>query len=140
MRPNADMPGAGRVVVVTGASAGLGRAIGRRFASGGCSVALLARGETGLDGAAHDIASFGSTSLALSVDVANWSAVQEAARRIEDALGPIDVWINNAMTSIFAPFSAIAMEDFERATRVNYLGFVHGRRLLSSTWVLAIGA
>lgn len=118
----------GRVVVVTGATAGLGRAVARRFASAGCSVALLARGEDGLDGAAKDIASLGSPSLALSVDVAEWSAVQTAARQVEDTLGPIDVWVNNAMTSIFAPFSDIEMEDFERATRVNDLGFVHGTK------------
>jgi NAD(P)-dependent dehydrogenase (short-subunit alcohol dehydrogenase family) len=91
-------------------------------------VALLARGDDGLDGATNDVVSQGGRALAMSVDVADWDAVRRAAKQIEYALGPIDVWINNAMTSAFAPFTAIDMEDFERATRVNYLGFVHGTK------------
>jgi NAD(P)-dependent dehydrogenase (short-subunit alcohol dehydrogenase family) len=117
-----------RVVVVTGASAGLGRAIARRFAVEGSSVALLSRGEAGLDATATDVASLGGRPLALSVDVADWAAVRLAARQIEDQLGPIDVWINNAMTSVFSPFEEIEMDDYTRATNVNYLGFVHGTK------------
>jgi short-subunit dehydrogenase len=115
-------------VVVTGASAGLGRALARAFAARGDRLALLARGQAGLEATAKEMASMGRSSLALPVDVSDWEAVQRAAHQIEEELGPIDVWVNNAMTSVFAPFSEIDMPDFERATRVNYLGFVHGTK------------
>ena len=117
-----------RVVVVTGASAGLGRAIAKQFASEGYRVAALARGEDGLDGAAADLTLLGAEHLTLSVDVADWEAVRKAARQIENELGPIDVWVNNAMTSVFSPFMETEIEDFERATAVDYFGFVHGTR------------
>ncbi|MGH8995312.1 MAG: SDR family oxidoreductase [Acidimicrobiales bacterium] len=117
-----------RVVVVTGASAGLGRAIAKQFAAEGHSIAALARGEDGLDGVATELGQLGVEHLELSVDVADWEAVRKAARQIENELGPIDVWVNNAMTSVFSPFMETEIEDFERATAVDYFGFVHGTR------------
>jgi NAD(P)-dependent dehydrogenase (short-subunit alcohol dehydrogenase family) len=117
-----------RVVVVTGATAGLGRAVAHAFAQRGDALALLARDGEGLDTTAKELADLGVRSLPLSVDVADWPAVRHAARRVEDELGPIDIWVNNAMTSVFAPFVDIDVEDFERATRVNYFGFVHGTK------------
>ncbi len=115
-----------KVVVVTGASAGLGRAIARAFAARNDRVALLARGADGLEAAAKDVEAAGGTPFVVPTDVAHWDQVLDAARRVEDQLGPIDVWINNAMTSVFAPFKDIEPEEFERVTAVNYLGFVHG--------------
>jgi NAD(P)-dependent dehydrogenase (short-subunit alcohol dehydrogenase family) len=118
----------GKVVVVTGATAGLGRAIARRFAPEASGIALIARGEEGLEATAREMTSLGAKAIALSVDVADWAAVRRAAKQIEDDLGPIAIWINNAMTSVFAPFVELEMADFERATRVNYLGYVHGTK------------
>jgi NAD(P)-dependent dehydrogenase (short-subunit alcohol dehydrogenase family) len=112
--------------VVTGASAGLGRAIAREFAKRGDRVALLARGEDGLEGAAADVEKAGGTALPLSVDVADAEAVEAAAGRIEEQLGPIDVWVNNAFSSIFARSWDVEPAEFRRTTEVSYLGFVHG--------------
>jgi short-subunit dehydrogenase len=117
-----------RVVVVTGATAGLGRAVAHAFASQGDAVALVARDSQGLDATTKELADLGVRSLPLSVDVADWPAVSDAAGQVEDELGPIDIWINNAMTSVFAPFVDTDVEDFERATMVNYFGFVHGTK------------
>jgi NAD(P)-dependent dehydrogenase (short-subunit alcohol dehydrogenase family) len=117
-----------RVVVVTGASAGLGRAIVDTFSRQGASVALLARETDRLQSAASDIIRAGGRALAVPTDVAEWSAVQKAATQVEDELGPIDVWVNNAMSSVFAPFKEMAIEDFTRATEVTYLGYVHGTK------------
>jgi len=122
------VPDKERIVVVTGGSAGLGRAVVDEFARRGDAVAVLARGEEGLAGTARYLASAGVRHLALPVEVADWGAVTEAAESVEKDLGPIDVWVNNAMTSVFAPFMETDMEDFERATAVDYLGFVHGTR------------
>jgi len=116
------------VVVVTGASAGVGRATAVRFARRGARVALLARGQKGLDGAVSEVESAGGTAMAVSVDVADAAAVGAAARRVESELGPIDVWVNNAMTSVLAPFTEVSMEEFRRVTEVTYLGYVHGTR------------
>jgi NAD(P)-dependent dehydrogenase (short-subunit alcohol dehydrogenase family) len=116
------------VVVVTGGSAGVGRATAVRFAQRGARVALLARGQKGLDGAVGEVESAGGTALAVSVDVADAAAVGAAARRVESELGPIDVWVNNAMTSVLAPFTDVSMEEFRRVTEVTYLGYVHGTR------------
>lgn len=116
----------GKVVVVTGASAGVGRAVVRAFAEEGADVALLARGEDGLEGARADVVSLGRRALALPVDVADAAAVEAAADRIERELGPIDIWVNNAMTSVFAPVMETDAAEYRRVTEVNYLGYVHG--------------
>jgi short-subunit dehydrogenase len=115
-----------RVVVVTGASSGLGRAIARAFGARGEHVALLARGRDRLDATADEIAAAGGVALVIPTDVADCRAVADAGRRVEAELGAIDVWVNNAMTSVFAPFTDIEASEFERVTAVNYLGFVHG--------------
>jgi NAD(P)-dependent dehydrogenase (short-subunit alcohol dehydrogenase family) len=114
--------------VVTGASAGLGRAVARAFGSQRASVALLARDPDRLHDAVSDITRAGGRALAIPTDVADWPAVQDATKRIEAELGPIDVWVNNAMSSMFAPFKDIPIDDFTRATEVTYLGFVHGTK------------
>jgi short-subunit dehydrogenase len=115
-----------RVVVVTGASAGVGRATVRAFAEMGASVGLLARGMDGLAAAAKEVEGQGGRALALSVDVADAEAVAEAAARIEQELGAIDVWVNNAMTSVFSPIVETLPEEIRRVTEVTYLGVVHG--------------
>lgn len=115
-----------RIVVITGASAGVGRATARAFAQAGDDVALLARGERGLEAAAEEVRSFGQRALALPVDVADAAAVEAAADRVEQELGPIDVWVNNAMVSVFSPINEMQAEDYRRVTDVTYLGTVHG--------------
>ncbi|HEY5241037.1 MAG TPA: SDR family oxidoreductase [Polyangiaceae bacterium] len=115
-----------RVVAITGASAGVGRAAALAFSARGDRVALLARGTEGLEGARREIESLGGTALAIPVDVADGAAVEAAAARIEAELGPIDVWTNNAMVSVFSPFKEITIEEFRRVTEVTYLGQVHG--------------
>ena len=117
-----------RTVVVTGASAGVGRATAIEFGSRGDTVALLARGERGLEAAAHDVELAGGRALSISVDVADFSQVEAAAARVEEEVGPIDIWVNNAFSSVFAPFMEQSMEEFHRTTEVTYLGFVHGTR------------
>jgi NAD(P)-dependent dehydrogenase (short-subunit alcohol dehydrogenase family) len=117
-----------RVVVVTGASAGVGRAVARRFGARGDRVALLARGEKGLDSARDDIVGSGGEAMTLPTDVADHAAVDEAAARVEEELGPIDVWVNAAFTSVFAPFTEIKPDEFKRVTEVSYLGYVYGTR------------
>jgi NAD(P)-dependent dehydrogenase (short-subunit alcohol dehydrogenase family) len=115
-----------QVVVVTGASGGIGRATAVAFARRGDKVALLARGEVGLHAAAVDVRTAGGTPLVVPVDVADAAAVETAANRVEAEFGPIDVWCNVAFTSVFAPFSQISAEEYARVTDVAYLGFVHG--------------
>lgn len=115
-----------RVVVVTGASAGLGRAIARGFASQGARVGLLARGIEGLIGARRDVEERGGTALMLPTDVADPAQVEEAAAAVEDHLGPIDVWVNNAMVTVLSPAREMRPEDYRRVTEVTYLGAVHG--------------
>ena len=118
----------GRVVVVTGASGGVGRATARAFGALGDSVALLARGESGLEGAVKDVENEGGTALAIPTDTADYGQVEAAAERVERELGPIDVWVNVAFSSVFAPFTQISMEEFKRTTEVAYLGYVHGTK------------
>jgi NAD(P)-dependent dehydrogenase (short-subunit alcohol dehydrogenase family) len=115
-----------QTVVVTGASAGIGRATARLFGERGARVALIARGQAGLDGAARDVEEAGGTALAISADVADYDQVIVAARKVEEQFGPIDVWVNVAFTSVFAPFEQITAAEFRRVTEVSYLGFVHG--------------
>lgn len=117
---------AARVVVVTGASAGIGRATARAFARTGATVALLARSADGLESARHDIESDGGRALMVPVDVADAAQVEAAAETIERELGPIEVWVNNAMVTIFSPAIDITAEEYRRATDVTYLGTVYG--------------
>jgi NAD(P)-dependent dehydrogenase (short-subunit alcohol dehydrogenase family) len=116
------------VVVVTGASGGIGRATARAFAARGATVALLARGSTGLQQACADVERAGGRALPLEVDVADYDQVSSAVDRIERELGPIDVWVNNAFTSVFAPFTQIKPEEFKRVTEVTYLGYVYATK------------
>lgn len=117
-----------RTVVVTGASGGIGRATARMFGARGDSVALLARGETGLEAAARDVRAAGGRALVVPVDVADHRAVEAAADRVESELGPIEVWVNVAFTSVFAKFVDIEPDEFKRVTEVSYLGFANGTR------------
>ena len=119
-------PSPGRIVVVTGASAGVGRATARAFARDGASVGLIARDTEGLHNAAREMTKLGGKGLALPADVADANQVEAAAARIEQELGPIDVWVNNAMTTIFGRVTDVTPEEYKRATEVTYLGTVYG--------------
>jgi NAD(P)-dependent dehydrogenase (short-subunit alcohol dehydrogenase family) len=115
-----------RVVVVTGASAGVGRATVRAFAREGAHVGLLARDTEGLHAAAREVGERGGKGLAIPADVADADQVEAAAARIESELGPIEVWVNNAMTTVFARVTDVTPAEFRRATEVTYLGTVYG--------------
>jgi NAD(P)-dependent dehydrogenase (short-subunit alcohol dehydrogenase family) len=115
-----------RVAVVTGASAGIGRAIAREFATQGWRVALLARGADGLEGARQEVERLVGEPLVIPTDVADDKQVEAAAAQVEANWGPIDVWVNDAMATIFAPALDVAPEDFRRATEVTYFGAVWG--------------
>ncbi len=118
-----------RVIVVTGASGGVGRAVARAFGQRGDSVALLARGQKGLAGAAEDVRGFGSKALPIEVDTSDFGALAAVGERVEAELGPIDVWVNVAFTSVFSPFTKIEPAEYKRVTEVSYLGFVYGTRV-----------
>jgi NAD(P)-dependent dehydrogenase (short-subunit alcohol dehydrogenase family) len=115
-----------QVVVVTGASAGVGRAIVRRFADEGASIALIARGRERLEAAAGEVEAAGGGALVLPLDVADAEALEQAAEETEEKFGPIDVWVNNAMATVYATVAETSPEEFRRATEVTYLGSVWG--------------
>jgi short-subunit dehydrogenase len=114
------------VVVVTGASAGVGRATARRFAQAGARIALIARGLDGLEGARADVVRLGGEAMISPADVADPEALEKAAEDTERQFGPIDIWINNATTTVFSPVKEMTPEEFRRVTEVSYLGFVNG--------------
>lgn len=116
----------GKIVVITGASAGVGRATVIAFAKEGAQIALLSRGGDGLEGAKKDVENVGSLAKIYEVDVSNSTAMAEAADKIEIEMGPIDIWVNNAMCSVFAPVKHVTPEEYERVTKVTYLGQVYG--------------
>lgn len=115
-----------KVVVVTGASAGLGRAIVREFAAYGATIALLARGEEGLNAGVKEAEQLGGKAKAYPVDVSDYEKLDAVATAIERELGPINVWINNAMVSVFGPLKKMESADYKRVTEVTYLGQVYG--------------
>lgn len=123
---SADATNRREVVVVTGASAGLGRAIVERFARDGAAIALIARGHDRLESARESVEALGGRALVLPLDVADADAVERAAETVEQELGPIDVWINNAMVSVYSPIKDMPAEEFRRVTEVTYLGYVYG--------------
>ncbi|HEY0368664.1 MAG TPA: SDR family oxidoreductase [Chthoniobacterales bacterium] len=114
------------VVVVTGASAGLGRAIAQAFAREGARIGLLARGRAGLEGAKRDVEELGGEAIVIPTDVADADAIEAAAAEVEAKFGPIDVWVNNAMASVFSPVKEMKPDEYKRVTDVTYLGFVYG--------------
>lgn len=116
------------VVVITGATAGVGRATVREFAKQKAKIGLLARGREGLEGARRDVEELGGQAIVIECDVADPAAVEAAAERVERELGPIDIWINNAMASVYGPFVDMSLEDFKRITEVTYLGQVYGTK------------
>ena len=116
----------GKVVVVTGASAGVGRAVVAEFARQGAHIGLIARGLQRLEATKQEVEQLGGKALILQADVADAQQVEHAAERAEQELGPIDIWVNDAMTTVFAPFLEITPEEFKRATEVTYLGQVYG--------------
>src|SRR5437763_1331126 len=114
------------VVVITGASAGVGRATVQAFARRGARLGLIARGPDGLEAARKEVEQLGGNALVFALDVANAEKVEEAAARVEENFGPIDIWVNNAMVSVFSPVKEMTAEEFHRVTEVTYLGVVYG--------------
>jgi NADP-dependent 3-hydroxy acid dehydrogenase YdfG len=115
-----------KIAVITGAGAGVGRAVATEFARNGCDVALLSRDPERLERAAVELEAFGGRAIAIPTDVGDAKAVDAAADRVERELGPIDVWVNVAMATVFAPVHELTAEEFRRGTEVTYLGQVHG--------------
>lgn len=120
------MPHRKVVVVITGASAGLGRATAREFARNGATLGLIARNQERLEAVRSEAEALGVRVATFSADVANAEQVEQAAEHFEAELGPIDIWVNNAMTTVFSPLHELSAEEFRRVTEVTYLGFVHG--------------
>ncbi len=116
------------IVVITGASAGVGRATVRQFARRGAWIGLIARGHDRLEATRREVEGLGGRALVLPCDVADAKAVESAADRVEQEFGPIAVWVNNAMTSVFSPFLEMTTDEFERVVRVTLMGYVHGTR------------
>src|ERR1700749_1680446 len=116
----------GPVVVITGASAGLGRAIAHAFAREGARIGLLARNPEALEACRQECEVLGGEGLILPTDVSIAEQVEAAASKVEEAFGPIDVWVNDAMVSVFSPVKEMEASDYKRVTDVLYLGFVHG--------------
>ncbi|MBV9610691.1 MAG: SDR family NAD(P)-dependent oxidoreductase, partial [Acidobacteria bacterium] len=114
------------IVVITGASAGVGRAAVREFARHGAWIGLVARGKDGLEGARREVEAAGGKALVLPTDVADAEQVERAAEKVEKKLGPIDIWVNNAMASVFSPIKEMSADEFKRVTEVTYLGYVYG--------------
>jgi NAD(P)-dependent dehydrogenase (short-subunit alcohol dehydrogenase family) len=114
------------VVVVTGASAGVGRAVAQAFGARSACVGLIARGADGLAGARDDVEAAGGQALMLPADVADAGAIERAAAAVEERFGPIDIWVNDAMASVFSPVKEMTPEEYRRVTEVTYLGYVHG--------------
>lgn len=136
-----------RSVVITGASAGVGRAIALKFASAGARLTLIARSPQGLESARKEVEAAGGEAIVLALDVADADAVDRAAQVAIDHWGEIDVWINNAMVTMFAPLSAMSADEFKRITEVTYLGYVHGTmaalrhmRLRNAGTIIQIGS
>ncbi len=117
---------AAETVVITGASAGVGRATVRAFARHGARIGLIARGHDGLDAARREVEAAGGEAVVLPCDVSDAAQVDAAATQVEDTFGPIDVWVNNAMVSVFSPFKEMTPDEFKRVTEVTYLGVVYG--------------
>jgi NAD(P)-dependent dehydrogenase (short-subunit alcohol dehydrogenase family) len=129
--PNNRSHSENRVIVITGASAGVGRAAVRAFAKryrDRARIGLLARGRDGLEGAKAEVEREGGRALVCVTDVADYAQVENAAARVEEELGPVDVWVNDAMVSMYSTFMDMTVEEFEHITRVTYLGYVHGTR------------
>jgi short-subunit dehydrogenase len=116
----------GQIVVVTGASGGIGRAVAQAYGARGSSLALLARGTQGLVGAEKDVRSAGGEAISIEIDIADSRQVQAAADRVEKEVGPIAVWVNVAFSSVFSPFDQIEPDEYKRVTEVSYLGYVYG--------------
>src|SRR5687768_13674209 len=114
------------VVVVTGASAGVGRATVRKLAEAGAHIGLIARGRAGLEEARREVEDLGGRALVLPADVSRWEEVEAAAERVERELGPIEVWINCAMVTVYSPIAQLRAEEVRRVIEVGYLGYVHG--------------
>ncbi|HEY6843445.1 MAG TPA: SDR family NAD(P)-dependent oxidoreductase, partial [Thermoanaerobaculia bacterium] len=114
------------VVVVTGASAGVGRATAQAFGKRGARVALIARGRKGLEGAKRDVEAAGGEAIVLPLDTSDHDAVENAASEVEKKFGPIDIWVNNAMLSVFSPIMDMQPDEYRRVTEVTYLGYVWG--------------
>ena len=120
------MPGGRETVVITGAAAGVGRAAARAFGRRGANVGLLARGVAGLEAAAQEVRHLGGAALTVPTDVADAEAVERAASAVEERFGPIDIWVNCAMATIFSPFADLTPQEYRRATEVTYFGYVYG--------------